>query len=823
MRILLQDLRFGLRTFLKQPGFTAVALLTLAIGIGANTAIFSVVNTVLLKPLPYADPERLVAVGSVVSRSPSHEPRPMSYPDFADLRTRSTLYTEFAAYAHADLTLTGNGVPLHLQGYSISAQTFALLGVKPALGRDFTYADDVPGGGPNGRLLILSDTTWKVRFGGDPAIIGKPVTVNGKSFRVAGVMPPAFQFPIQARTVEAWVPMGISGERDNPEDTPLLYERGSHFLQAIGRLKPGVAPEQAASEASGVAKQLESQFPETNTGFGATAEPFHDSVVGEARTTLWVLFGVVACVLLISCANIANLMLARAVARQKEIAVRLAIGASQARVLRQMLTESVSLSALGGCLGWQLAVWGLPFFVKLIPEDLPRLAEVRLDLGVFAFTLAASVLTGILFGIAPALYALKPDLVKTIHEGSRGASAGGDRIRVRNLLVIGEVAVTLVVLIGAGLLATSLIRLLNVNPGFDPKNVLTASYDLPATKYNKPEQQAEVNRRIRERLASVPGVEVVGSVTPLPMSNGNMAVGFNIEGRPRENKGARYNDAAPLGVVSPKYFTAMRIALKEGRDFNDRDTLAAPPVVIVDEAFVQKYFPNENPIGKRIEPSISASSGEPPMREIIGVVGNVKQRGLSRAAAPTIYLSSFQVPFDSTLVIRTSGDPSVLAASIEKAVHEIDADLPMYNVKTLEQYVGANIARPKFNALLVEIFAGIALLQTMIGLYGVMAFSVAQRTREIGIRMALGAETSNVLRLIVKQGLVLTVIGIVLGLGLSFLLTRAMASLLFGVTATDPMTFALVPFVLALTALLACLIPARRASRVDPMEALRSE
>jgi putative ABC transport system permease protein len=823
MRILLQDLRFGLRTFLKQPGFTAVALLTLAIGIGANTAIFSVVNAVLLKPLPFSDPDRLVAVGSITPKSRGNSPRPMSYPDYADMRTRSTSFSEMAAYSPLDMTLTGTGTPLHLQGFSISAQTFRLLGVKPALGRDFAYEDDGPDGGPNGRLLMLSDATWKKRFGGDPAIVGRSMTVNGQTFTVVGVMPPGFQFPIQARAVEAWTTIGLLGKNTGPEEQSQLAQRGFHFMNAIGRLKPGIAPEQAEAELAGIARQLESNFPDTNTGFGAVAKPFHDSVVGESRATLWVLFGVVSCVLLISCANIANLMLARAVARQKEIAVRLAIGASQWRVLRQMLTESVSLAFLGGFLGWQLALWGLPLFISLIPEDLPRLSEVRIDLGVLGFTLLASVLTGVLFGIAPALYAMRPDLLKTIHEGARGASAGGDKIRLRNILVVGEVAVTLVILIGAGLLATSLIRLLRVSPGFETRSILTLNYDYSGQKYDNPDKQAELVRRIQERISTVPGVEQVATTTVLPMSNANMGVGFNIQGRIREKKGSAYAESTGFGTVSPGYFGTLKIQMKSGRDFTERDSVNAPPVVIVNEAFVKKFFPNENPIGKFIDPSVSVQKGDPPMREIIGVVADIRQKGLAKAPEPMAFVSSRQIPWDSTLVVRTSVPPASLAKSVEAALREVDPELPVYNVKTLEQYLGADVARPQFNALLVEIFAGIALLQTMIGLYGVMAFSVAQRTREIGIRMALGAGSGMVLGLVVKQGLILTGIGISLGLGLAFLLTRTMESLLYGVTATDPLTFALVPVVLALTGILACLVPARRAAGVDPMEALRSE
>ncbi len=823
MRILLQDLRFGLRTFLKQPGFTAVALLTLAIGIGANTAIFSVVNAVLLKPLPFAAPDRLVAIGSLTTHSRGNHPRPMSYPDFADMRTRNTSFTEMAGYSPLDMTLTGTGTPLHLQGYSISAQTFRLLGVKPALGRDFAYEDDGPDGGPNGRLLMLSDATWKKQFGGDQAVVGRSVTVNGQAFTVVGVMPPGFQFPIQARPVEAWTTMGLLGKQNSLEDSPQLAQRGFHFMQALGRLKPGVSPTQAEAEIAGIAKQLEAGFPDTNTGFGASVKPFHDTIVRESRTTLWVLFGVVSCVLLISCANIANLMLARAVARQKEIAVRLAIGASQWRVLRQMLTESVSLAFLGGFLGWQLAFWGLPLFIRLIPEDLPRLAEVKIDLGVFGFSLLASVATGILFGIAPAVYALRPDLLKTIHEGGRGASAGGDKIRFRNALVVGEVAVTLVVLVGAGLLATSLIRLLRVEPGFETRSVLTLNFDYSSQKYDKAAKQAELLRRVQERLSTVPGVERVSSTASLPLSNSYMAVGFNIQGQVREKKGSSYAESTAFSTVSPGYFGTLKIPMKSGRDFTEQDSLNAPPVVIVNEAFAKKFFPNENALGKFIDPSVSIGSGNPPMREIVGVIADIRQQSLAKEPEPMAFLSSRQLPFDGTLVLRTSATPESLAKSVETALREIDPDLPVYNVRTMEQYLGADVARPQFNALLVEIFAGIALLQTMIGLYGVMAFSVAQRTREIGIRMALGAGTKTVLGLVVKQGLILTGIGIFLGLGLAFMLTRTMESLLYGVTATDPLTFALVPVALALTGVLACLVPARRAAGVDPMEALRSE
>lgn len=816
MENLLKDLRFGVRMLLKKPGFTAIAIITLALGIGANTAIFSVVNAVLLRPLPYAEPERLVAIWESDLRRPEGRSS-IAYPNFFDFRAQSKSYERMASYHLNDTALTGIPTPVHLQSAIVSAELFSLLGTKPQLGRWFLPEEEKPN--PTGRAAVISNRLWQRQFSADPNIIGRAVTLNGKTFSIVGVMPVGFQFPLDAEPTEVWVTSAIEAEKSNPKEDAITEERGAHFLAAIGRLKPNVTLEQAQAELSLIAANLSKQYPDTNAHAGARVIPYHNDLVTDYREALWIILGAVGCVLLIACANVANLLLARASARYKEIAVRASLGANRWRIIRQLLTESLVLSLSGGTLGLILAWWGTEVLVKLIPEDLPRLSEISLDPWVFGFTLLISAVTGIVFGLAPALQASKIELTEAMKEGGRGM--GGGRTRLRSSLVIAEIAIALVLLVGAGLLLQTFRKLQQVDLGFDIHNVLTASVELPDARYPKQEQIAEFYKRLQEKLNALPGVETVSAITPQPLSGDNMSISFEVEGR---NIPKGEHPSAQFRTIGLDYFNTMKIALIAGREFTARDDLKAPGVVIVNESFVKKHFPNESPLGKHIKPGISID-GPTQWREIVGVVRDVKHRqSLSRAYEPEYYLPHAQMPLNNlNLMLRTTNDPRSLAGAIQKEVQALDKDIPVYRIKTLEQFLGLAVSKPKFNAILLALFAGLALLLTAIGLYGVMAYSVVQRTQEIGVRIALGAQTGDVMKMVLRHGLTLTATGLGIGLVTAFVLTRLMKSLLFGISAADPVTFAVIALLLAGVALLACYFPARRATKVDPMIALRYE
>jgi putative ABC transport system permease protein len=816
MRKLWQDLRYGARMLLKKPGFTLIAGATLALGIGANTAIFSVVNAVLLRPLPYDQPGRLVAVwGSNAQRPMSRDSS--SYPNFFDWRAQSKSFERMASYYTSPMALTSVATPVNLRGAVVSPDLFATLGVKPLLGRWFVAEEEKPGQ----RVAIINHGLWQRQFGADPGIVGRAVTLGGKSFNVVGVMPAGFQFPIEAEPIEVWATSAIDGEKTDPKEPAPNEQRGSHFLNALGRLKPGVTLEQAQAELNVIAGKLEKQYPDSNTRRGVRLIPYHNDLVYDYSEALWVILGAVGAVLLIACANVANLLLARATARHKEIAVRAALGASRRRVIRQLLTESLLLSLGGGLLGLLLAWWGTEALVKLIPEDLPRLSEINLDRWVFGFTLLISVVTGVVFGLAPALQASKVELTEAMKEGSRGAGAGGGRGRLRGALVVAEVAIALVVLIGAGLLLQTFRRLQQVDLGFDTSNILTASVTLNDARYPEPEQAATFYRTLLERVKALPGVEAASAVVPQPLSGDTFIIRFEIEGR---NIPKGEQPSSHFRAISLDYFNVMQIPLLAGRAFTERDDARSPGVVIINETFAKRYFPNENPIGKRVKPGI-AFEGEPVWREIVGVVNDVKHRqSLSRDYEPEYYLPHTQMPIISmSLVVRTTNDPRGLARSIQQEVQSLDKDIPVYRVKTLDQYLGVAVAQPKFNALLLSLFAGLALLLTAIGLYGVMAYAVVQRAQEIGIRIALGARTGDVLKMVLRQGLKLTALGLAIGLAAAYALTRYLQSLLFGVKPADPLTFVAIALLLIVVALVACWIPARRATKVDPMAALRGE
>ncbi|HXD34179.1 MAG TPA: ABC transporter permease [Pyrinomonadaceae bacterium] len=813
MNTLWQDVRYGARMLIKSPSFTIVAIIALALGIGANTAIFSVVNGVLLRPLPFHNPEQLMMLWETDSTR-GQQRGSVSYPNFADWRDQNQAFERMAAVNTSDFTMTGRGDSTRLQTAVVSADLFAILGATPMLGRTFVPDEDKPGDG--GRVVVLSQDLFNKRFNADPKVVGQSVTLNGKQYTIVGVMPRSFQYPIQNDPIELWAT--TAGYREGKE--PISSQRGAHFLNVIGRLKAGVSKEQARAEMAAIGARLEQQYPDSNLRRSVYLEPALEALVGDIRPALLILLGAVGCVLLIACANVANLLLARAMTRHKEMAIRSALGASRLRVVRQLLTESILLSLIGGALGLVLAVWWSDLLIALGKEDIPRALQIGIDWRVLGFTLAVSMLTGIVFGLFPALHSSRTELTESLKEGGRGSTEGG-RSRIRNFLVVTELAIAVVLLVGAGLLIQSLWRLRQVSPGFNPQNVLTFVVGIPEVKYPTGAKQSQFYSDLVKRLQVLPGVTTASAVIPLPLSGDRFGISFEIEGRPVA-KGDE--PSADIFVVDPNYFNTMGIQLLKGRDFTERDDKKGVPVVIVNQAFAKKHFPGEDVIGKHIKPGISTDDEEAPMREIIGVVADVKNRNLSTDFRPGYFITEAQLPFDQmTLIVRTSGDPHSLATAVQREVSQMDPEIPVYSIKTMEEYISATVATPRFNTTLLAIFAAVALILTIVGLYGVMSYSVAQRTNEIGIRMALGAQTRDVLKLIVSQGFKLVLLGLGLGLIGAFAATKVIESLLFGVTTKDPWTFGAVAVLLSLVALLACYLPARRASRVDPIEALHYE
>ncbi|MEK6323110.1 MAG: ABC transporter permease [Acidobacteriota bacterium] len=820
METLIQDLKYGARLLLKRPGFTAVAVIALALGIGANSAIFSVVNGVVLRALPYKDPESLMMVWSrrplLQARSGATE-FPVSAADFIDWRDQNQVFEQIAAFQTQPFNITGAGEPEFLGGVRASASLFSLLGVEPKLGRTFTPEDDQPGAE---RVVVISHGLLERRFGSDPNIIGQKLSLNDEPYTVVGVLPRGFQFPRKGE-----MPAGFQFPRQADFYTTLAWSpaqatnRGRNFLAVVARLKPGVTVEQAGAEMDAVSERLKQQYPQTNTNKEVFLVSLHQQVIGKVRTALLVLLGAVGFVLLIACANVANLLLARAASRQKEMAIRTALGASRLRVIRQLLTESVLLSLVGGTLGLLLALRGIDLLLTISPGNLPRVDSISIDGRVFAFTLAISLLTGIGFGLAPAIQVSKPDLNDALKEGGRASSVGFRHNRFRSMLVVSEVALSLVLLIGAGLMIRSFVTLLNVDPGLNTQNVLTLDVGLPRNKYTGP-QEAAFFEQIVSRLQSLPGVESAGAVYPLPLSGAEEGMGFGIEGRPPAPAGDP-NISGPRWISSD-YFKVMGISLLRGRGLTERDGSNAPRVVVINEALARAYWPDEDPIGKRV--AFDRTNNAPNWREIVGVVRDVKHSALDASSKAEMYIPFTQSPsFFMTMVVRTTGDPLNLVAAARNEVLAVKADQPISNIHTMEELLSNSIAQRRFNMLLLSIFAGVALVLSAVGIYGVMSYSVAQRTHELGVRMALGAQTSHVVSLVVKQGMTLALAGVGIGLAAAFALTRIMASLLYGVSATDPMTFSVIAVLLASVALLACYLPARRATKVDPMIALRYE
>jgi putative ABC transport system permease protein len=813
---LVQDLRFGLRVLVKNPSFTAVAVLTLALGIGANSAIFSVVNAVLLRPLPFLAPDQLVRVVSVRLRE--NVPDNASYPDFADWRAQNHVFERMAAFHTDSFTLTGQGEAAHIPGAVVSADLFSLLSARPALGRTFLPEEDNLGAVGGGLVVILSYRLWQERFGADPGIVGRTIELDNRSFTVVGVMPAGFQFPIQAEPIDFWTTVAVEFIAPTGGQS-MAEQRGAHYLDVIARLKPHVSGAQAQAEMRTIVNALNKQYPE-NAPRGTRIVPELDQLVGDVRPALLVLLAAVGCVLLIGCANVANLLVARAAARQKEMAVRGALGAGRGRIIRQLLTESLLLASVGGTLGTALALWGIHAVVGLVPEDIPRLADIHLDGSVLVFTILLSLLTGILFGLAPALQVSGPNVMESLKEGGRGLADSLHRSHMRSFLVVFDVAVAVVLLVGAGLLIQSFWHLQRVDPGFNPHRILTFKIDLPYTRYEGVHQTQFFQQAVM-RLNRLPGVRSASLVLPLPLDGDEIDTSFDIEGRhaaradqPRTN----------YSWTEPGYFRTLGIPLLRGRDFTERDDLKAAPVVIINETLARNFFPGRDPIGLRIKPGISNGYKESPMREIVGVVGDVKLNGLTAPAGPQVYVPLAQSPLGSMIVVvHTEIDPLSVAPTVRREVAAMDKDLPIYGVKTLDQYLGESVAQSRFDTSLVGIFAALALALAAVGLYGVVSYSATQRTHEIGVRVALGAQKGDVLELVVGQGFKLALIGVAIGIAGALMLTRFLSSLLYGVRPTDPLTFIAVSMILTSVALMAGYIPARRATKVDPLVALRYE
>ncbi|MEN3332443.1 MAG: hypothetical protein V7641_1808 [Blastocatellia bacterium] len=803
MNTLLQDLRYGWRMLLKRPSFTLVAIITLALGIGANTTIFSFVNGILLRSLPYPQPERLVLLDeNALKRGITS--MGVSFPNFLDWREQNRVFEDIAAYDTSSLALTGSGEPEQLQGAGISHGLLEILRVSPLMGRTFTEEEDRP---KQDTVVILSHGLWQRRFGGDPNIIGQNILLNARPFTVIAVMPPDFRFP---EVAEFWVPMALDTQ---------MYTRNDHGLEAVARLKDGISIAQARAEMNDLAERIEQQNPVTNEGMGVSVTGMHQALAGDYRQALIILLSVVGCVLLVACANVANLMLVRATTRQKEIAVRAALGASRWRIVRQLLTESLLLGAAGGALGLLMAVWGLDLLLAAIPIKLPFWMKFGLDLRVLGFTFGVSILTGLGFGILPALQASRTNLNETLKEGGRSA-AGTGRQRSRSLFVVAEIALSLVLLAGAGLMMRSFLRLQQVNPGINPAGVMSMRINLPRIKYTEASRRNDYYQQLMERLRALPGVEAAGAVSTLPLSGNTWGRSLTVEGFPVLSVGQ-----APLiqhNVITPGYFRTMGIPLLEGRDFTDADTENGPKITIIDQRLAREYWPNESAIGKRIR--FGPPEGNEPWHTIVGVVGAVRHERLEAITRNSVYLPHTEIPIGRmSLVVRAAASPERMVEPVRGQIRELDPDLPITNVRTMSEVVAQSVWQPRLYTILFGIFAAVALLLAAIGLYGVMAYTVTIRTHEIGLRVALGARPGDVLRLIAGQGIKLVMIGVATGLGAALLLTRLMASLLFSTSASDPLTFAGIAVLLTLVALLACYVPARRATKVDPMVALRYE
>jgi putative ABC transport system permease protein len=819
--MLIQDLRYGARTMLRSPGFTATAVIALALGIGANTAIFSVVNAVLLRPLPFDQPDRLVQVW--------HTPPPASFPgmhefavspaNFLDWRAQSRAFEGMSAYGFGRYTFTGTGHPETIRTFAATRGLLSILHARPLLGRDFLDGEYEPG---HDHEVVVSYGLWRSRFGGDPEIVGQNIELNGQAFTVIGVMPPGFEFPIASDPndrVQMWKPLAWTDQERAVRD--------NHNYGVVARLKDGVSLKQAQAELDAVSNRLALQYPAENKGWGAIAVPLRDDLVGDVRPGLLILLGAVALVLLIACANVANLILSRTLSRRKESAVRAALGATGRRLLQQAFSETLLLAAAGGALGLIFAHYGVILIVKFLAQRLPRSNEITLDGWVLAFTLGVSLLTGFGAGLLSALRMAKADLNETLKQGLGRTAADSGGSRTRNVLVVSEVALSLMLLIGAGLLIRSLWMLRNTNSGFDADHVVTLEVSIPPGKFLEPAQQVSYFRSVLDRVRSLPGVQSAGLIDSMPLSDDGSRQPISIEGQPVLAMADQ--PEVDVRLISPGYLDAMHIALLRGRDISDSDVAGQPDAVLISQSMAKLFWPNQDPLGKRLTlyffPGLT--------RVVVGVVADVKLYALNEIRpAPTLYfpLAQFTVPkgsgwrsFGMNLAVRTRMDPLSAIAAITGSVREIDSDVPLLNVRTMDDAVSASLSPQHFAMLLLAAFAGLALLLAVVGIYSVMSYSVSRRTHEIGIRVALGASRADLLMLVVRQGLVLALIGSAIGIAGALSLSRLMSSQLYGVSPTDPVTFVGVSVLLTVVALAACYIPARRAMQVDPMVALRYE
>jgi putative ABC transport system permease protein len=812
METLVNDVRYSLRTLARNPSFTIVAVLALALGIGANTAIFSIIDAVLLRPLPYQEPEKLVKVWTNFTGIGLPNDRNwVSPPEFVDLRALNKSFSGVAAISGDSFNISTGGTPERVEGAQVSASFLDLLGVRPTTGRGFLPGEDQPG---RDNVILLSHDLWQRRFGGDPAIVGRTITVNGRSYMVLGVLPPGFRYPAEA---EVWTPLAITPEMLGPG------YRGSHGLEVLARIKSEVSLDQARADMRAVTSQIIEQnrdYPYRDRDFAVLLVPLLEETIGDVRTALFVLLGAVGFVLLIACANVANLLLARAAVRERELAVRAALGASRGRLVRQLLTESIVLSMAGAASGLLVAHWGLRALNTITETALPRIASVGLDARLLAFTVLVAVATGVIFGLVPAIQASRSITYDSLKEAGRGGTAGTLHHGLRRVLIVAEVALSLVLLAGAGLLVRSFLRVLAVDPGFHADRVLTVRVALPEARYSTPERIRAFYGELLDRIEHLPGVEAAGAVSSLPLSGSGSSgtVTIDTNAVPPENA----TPEADWRAITPGYFRAMGIALVRGRFFDARDNENGARVAIVDESLANTYWPNADPIGRRIK--LGGRQSTRPWMTVVGVVRPVRYRTLEAASRIGLYWPEAQNPRSAlSLAIRTASEPAAMAATVQKQVLALDPDQPIYAVRTLEQLVSESVARRRLSMLLLSLFAGLALALAAVGLYGVLSYLVTERSHEIGIRMALGASRPQVMRLVLGQGLSLTLVGIAAGLAAAFGVTRLLSTLLFDVKASDPYTFGLMAVVLLAVATLAGFVPARRATRVDPMAALRQE
>jgi putative ABC transport system permease protein len=810
MDTILRDIRYGIRSMLKQPAFTAMILLTVGLGIGATTAIFSVVNGVLLRNLPYRQPERIVAIQEL---NPKGTRVQVTSANFLDWRAQNTVFEHLAAIQEDTSNLALSDSAERIDIAQTSANFFDVFGVTAVHGRLFTNADEQAGHEP---IVVLSYALWQSRFGADKGVVGQPIRLDGRNYTVVGIAPAGFQYP---RKTEAWLPP----LRLVPElfaDQDVTQTRGMGYLSAVASLKPGVSLTQAAAEMETITSRLRQQYPESNNNRFNKVVSLHKHLVGETDKMLWLLLGAVTFVLLIACANVANLLLANAASRQKEIAIRAALGASRWRVIRQLFTESALLALAGGAVGLLLSVWGVPLITQLLPREFPRLDEIRMDWRVLGFTLGASVITGFLFGLAPALNVTKFGVQDAMKETSQGSGGSVHRSRLRQALIVAEVALSVVLLAGAGLLFRSFLQLHSVNAGFTPEQVLTARLTPAGEQFSTGTALINYFDKVTERIATLPGVREVGVINTLPLQKGP-TLRFRVEGRPPLTVDKW--PPANYRVVSPNYFHLMNIPVLQGRTFTRSDNEQVPSVLMVNQSLVDKNFQGENVIGKRINFGRSENQ-QPVWLEIVGVVADVKNLELKEPPEPEFYFSSLQGPFQTmSIVVRSTVEPNSLVSAVRQAVTEVDKAVPVSNFETMERIVTESVMEPRFNMVLLSLFSTIALLLCAAGIYGVTAYTVTQRTHELGIRLALGAQLRDVLKLILKQGVTVILVGIAIGLAASFVLTRLLKTLVFGVSTTDPLTFIAITSLLALVALVACYVPARRATKVDPLVALRYE